>query len=98
MRKVELPDQKIGYFHHIDSHDDFVIELEDGSICSFDQNYIKFIDKPEYEQLAEFAKAAMQGLCSSFVNDEADRDEYNYAAMSVMIAKATIEELKKQKK
>lgn len=75
-----------------------IIEKEDGSMMEMHPSLIRFVDKPEDEQLAEFAKAAMQGLCSSFVNDEADRDEYNYAAMSVMIAKATIEELKKQTK
>ena len=41
--------------------------------------------------------AAMQGLCSSFINDETYRDEHNYAAIAVMIAKATIAEFKKQK-
>jgi hypothetical protein len=74
-----------------------LVEVEDGQIVSLDPEHISFIDSPEDEQLAEFAKAAIQGLCSSFVNDEADRDEYNYAAMSVMIAKATISELKKHK-
>lgn len=75
-----------------------LIETTDGMMVNVCPSLIRFVDKPEDEQLAEFAKAAMQGLCGSFISDEADRDEYNYAEMSVMIAKATIAELKKQPK
>lgn len=74
-----------------------LIETADGLMANVHPSLIRFVDSPEDERLAEFAKAAMQGLCGSFINDLTDRDEYNYAAMSVMIAKATITELKKQK-
>lgn len=106
MRRVELPDQKIGYFHHIDSHDCFVIELEDGSICSFDQNYIKFIDppeevyKPDWNQIKIQASiAAMQGLCAAHTEDGTwSHDAITAATTAVEYADALVEKLKKQTK
>ena len=83
---------------------DALIETEDGRIVSVDPSFIRFVDKPETEQLAEFAKAAMQGILSneSWVNnariaDDFDEFKSRVATASCELAKSMIAELNKQK-
>ena len=63
MRKVKIiPVNKVGYFHIWDSHDNAIIELEDGTLGAYDHYDIQFIDQPEDEQIQNIANAILQGL------------------------------------
>ena len=112
MRKVEIlhtgnpPD--IGYFHQFNMNGGAVIELIDGMVHIFPSSYIQFLDSPEDEQRAEFAKAAMSGLlasqkeCMYCDKIEGIRPYYSFneeilARSSMRVADALILELKKQK-
>lgn len=72
---------------------DCLVEYSDGSM-NYERFYdLMFIDTPEDEQRAEFAKAAMQGYISSGSN-------YKMAELinlSILCADELIAELKKQK-
>ena len=76
-----------------------LIELEDGSMVNVDPSLIRFIDSPEADQLAEFAKAAMQGLLSNrgIINTHSEHSSMWVSEHAVMQAKSLIAELKKQK-
>ncbi len=87
----------------VETFTEALIEIEDGSIVNVYPPYIRFIDKPEEkpeaEQLAEFAKAAMQGLLSN--QDLVERLEQNgelfhdLVCDSISLANIMIAELNK---
>ena len=77
-----------------------LIELEDGSMANADPSLIRFIDSPENEQLAEFAKAAMQGLLANTVLVQRYSGQGIRRWISehaILQAKSMINELNKQK-
>ena len=79
------------------------VECEDGSILSALPTLIRFVDKPEEkpeaDQLAEFAKAAMVGLLSNteIVNHFDGGSILWISKHAVLQAKSLIAELNKQK-
>lgn len=82
------------------NHTEAIIETEDGWIIAVLPSKIRFIDKPEDERLAEFTKAALACVPARFKNLQGEwqnRPEENIASEAVIIAKAAIAELKKQK-
>ena len=76
-----------------------IVECDDGKIITIDPTRIRFVDSPEADQLAEFAKAAMQGLFSNAMLSEFhDKDRMDWISEhAVLQAKSMIEELNKQK-
>ena len=80
------------------------VECEDGSILSALPTLIRFVDKPEEkpedDQLAEFAKAAMQGYLAKtdFIGGQSNEETRRWISEhAVLQAKSLIAELKKQK-
>ena len=104
---------KIGWFHgfghnyttcndgSLVNYTNAIVECEDGEIITIDPIRIRFVDSPEADQLAEFAKAAMQGLLSN--QDLVERLEQNgelfhdLVCDSISLANIMIAELNKQK-
>ena len=78
---------------------DALIETENGRIVSVDPSFIRFVDSPEIDQLAEFAKAAMQGLLSNteIINHFDGGHVLWISKNAVFQAKSMIAELNKQK-
>ena len=77
-----------------------LIETENGRIVSVCLPMIRFVDKPEDDQLAEFAKAAMQGLLANPMLIRSHSTEEIRRLISehaVLQAKSLIAELKKHK-
>ena len=76
-----------------------LIEIEDGSVVNVDPTLIRFVDKPGDDQLAEFAKAAMQGLFSNAMLSEFhDKTRIDWISEhAVLQAESMIAELKKLK-
>jgi len=91
------PVEKIGYFHGLDSNTQRgTIEKDNGSIEPMHINTFQFIDAPESEQRAEFAKAALAGVPSRFQNAQGEweyRNPSNIAKNAISIADAIIEQL-----
>lgn len=76
------------------------IECEDGKIITRDPSLIRFVDKPEDEQLTEFAKAAMQGLLENtlIVRGHSSEEGIRWISEHALLqAKSIINELDKQK-
>ena len=76
------------------------IEIEDGCMVNTDPSLIRFVDSPEADQLAEFAKAAMQGMLANTVLVKWHSTEEMRSWISehaILQAKSMIEELNKQK-
>ena len=85
----------VGYFHLIENGG-VTVEKEDGTFCIESSTNIKFLDTPEDEQRAEFAKSAMQGILAS--NEcGVGHNPSTASSWAVSIADALISELKKQK-
>lgn len=76
------------------------IELADGSMANADPSLIRFVDSPESDQLAEFAKAAMQGMLANTMLIQGPSWEATRMWISehaILQAKSLIAELNKLK-
>ena len=98
--------EKEGLFHgfYADSNEGLnftsIIELSDGSVVTAGVTMIKFIDSPESEQLADFAKAALACVPARFKDSNGYwkmRDASHIAEESIQIAYSIISGLKSLK-
>jgi hypothetical protein len=90
----------VGYFHGFltNQYGEQIGHIEhEGEMLQVFTSHFKFVDSPEDEQLAEFAKAAMQGMLSNSAFSNLRSKPKDISAMSITMAKDTIAELKKQK-
>ena len=103
---------KIGWFHgfgqnyttcndgSLVNYTEAFVECEDGKIITIDPTLIRFVDSPETDQLAEFAKVAMVGLLANNTLVRSHSSEVTRRGISehaILQAKSMIEELKKLK-
>ena len=76
------------------------IEIEGGCMVNTDPSLIRFVDSPETDQLAEFAKAAMQGLLAHPMlirSHSTEEIRHLISEHAIFQAKSLIAELNNQK-
>lgn len=91
-----------GYFHGLSTLDGSPIALieSDGQIFYRRVGHFKFVESPETDQLAEFAKAAMQGMLANSIIVKGNSWEATrmwISEQAIFQAKSMIKELNKQK-
>ena len=84
-----------GWLHGFTNSGSAIIETMEKKVEFHAATDLEFVDSPEDEQLAEFAKAAMQGMLSN--SDFSKFQSNSLASMAIATSKDTIAELKKQK-